>query len=342
MTVKAGIIGSTGYAGEFLIRILEQHPETELSCLCSGHAAGKHISEVLPALSGYADCVFDAEDIDAVAQRCEIVFIAKKSVESMKYAPILLEQGCRVVDIGGEFRLRSAEDYEKWYGNSHSCPELLEQAVYGLCERNREHIREASLVSNPGCYPTGAILAVYPLLTKMREEVTSIDIAASSGISGAGRTPLPSGRNLFVNCFNSHSAYKAGTHKHVPEIEQELEFPVTFVPQLASMDRGILSVIYIHLREGYRPAADISEMLAEFYREERFIRVFDAADKVSTGNVRGTNFCDLYGLFIPRTGVVCVISAIDNLIKGASGQAVQNMNIMSGFPEDTGLYGEVF
>ena len=182
-----------------------------------------------------------------------------------------------------------------------------------------------------------AIPLVQPLV-----RMPIIRLAASSGISGAGRTSLSAGQNLFVNCFNSHSAYKVGTHKHTPEIEQELAFPVTFVPQLASMDRGIFSVIYIHLLEGCQPPVDVQEILMQFYKDEPFIRIFDTAEGVSALNVRGTNFCDLHAEFIQRTGVICVVSAIDNLIKGASGQAVQNLNIIYGFDEGAALCGEVF
>jgi len=340
VAVKTGIIGSTGYAGEFLIRILSRHPETEISCLCSKHGEGKEVSTILPGVSGMEDRIFDPEDIDLVIDRCEVVFTAKKSTESMEYAPILLKKGLKVIDIGGEFRLRSKDEYEKWYGNTHTCPELLSKAVYGMCELNRGKIKDASLVSNPGCYPTGVILAVYPFIKRMKDEIASIGIAASSGISGAGRTPTE--KNLFVNCFNSHSAYGIGAHKHVPEIEQELGFKVTFVPQLASIDRGILSVICIHLREGCEPPSPPNDILIQHYEGEKFIRAFDAAEEVTAGNVRGTNFCDLHAVFIPRTGVICVVSAIDNLIKGASGQAIQNLNIMYGIDEDTGLFGEVF
>ncbi len=340
--IKTGIIGSTGYAGEFLVRILASHPEAELTYVASAHASGKDISDVLPSLKGMAQCILLSEDPEAAADACDVVFMAKKSAESMKYAPLLLEKGVKVIDIGGEFRLRDAGEYEKWYGTAHLCPELLRDAVYGMCELNRDSIRNAQLLSNPGCYPTASILALDPLVKAYGKDILSINISASSGISGAGRTALSSGSNLFVNCFNSHSAYKAGTHKHTPEIEQALGRNVTFIPQLASMDRGILAVSCLNLREGALPQTDPADVLEQAYGEEPFIRLQPAAEQVTASGVRGTNFIDLHAVFIERTGTVLAVSAIDNLVKGASGQAVQNMNIMFGLEETMGLYGESF
>jgi len=337
--VKVGIVGSTGYAGEFLIRILARHPEAELVCVCSAHAAGRDAAAVLPALKGLVDVTLCGEDVDHLARTCDVVFTAKKSVESMQYAPVLLDAGVKVIDIGGEFRLKDPAAYEKWYGNTHTCPELLPEAVYGLTELHRDALRSARLAANPGCYPTGAILGLAPLMEEMRGHVRAVTICASSGVSGAGRTPSKEGRNLFVSCFNNHAAYGVGTHKHTPEIEQELGFPVTFVPQLASMDRGILSVMAIHLEEGYVPPRDPGAVLAERYAGEPFIRVYERVGDVCAAGPRGTNFCDLGAVFVERTGVVCVVSALDNLLKGASGQAVQNMNVMCGFDECTGLEG---
>lgn len=342
MSIKVGIIGSTGYAGEFLVRILSKHPEVEITYLSSAHSAGKKLSNVLPALAGIADYPLQKEDIERISQSCECVFIAKKSVESMKYAPMLLKQGIKVIDIGGEFRLKDARQYEKWYGNAHTSPELLERSVYGLCELNREKIKKAELVANPGCYSTASILSLYPFVQTMKQSIASINISASSGVTGAGRTISSTEKNLFVNCFNDHSAYSVGTHKHTPEIEQEISFPVTFVPQLASMDRGILTVVYINIKTGSGPLGDPIEVLQEQYADEDFIRIFNTIDEVTASNVRGTNFCDISAVYVERTSTVAVVSAIDNLIKGASGQAVQNMNIMYGLDEETVLWGGCF
>ena len=334
--INVGIIGSTGYAGEYLIRILHAHPEVNLAHCASSHAKGKLISDVLPSLKNMVDITLRDEDMDAIADSCDIVFMAKKSTESMKYAPLLLEKGVRVIDIGGEFRLKDAAHYEKWYGQRHVCPELLDEAVYGLSEHNRDAIRDARLIANPGCYPTGTIIGITPFVKHYGDSITAISISASSGISGGGRSPLSSGANLFVNCFNNHSAYGIGTHKHTPEIEQALGKTVTFVPQLASIDRGILAVSYITVDSSVT-CSDAAEILKDAYAHEYFVRIYDTPDQIQTQNVRGTNFCDISATFIERSRIIIVVSAIDNLIKGASGQAVQNMNIMFSLNEAIAL-----
>ncbi|MFH1706707.1 MAG: N-acetyl-gamma-glutamyl-phosphate reductase [Planctomycetota bacterium] len=341
MTVRAGIIGATGYAGEFLIRILARHPQVKLAYLSSGHAAGRDLGDELPSLKGLGAYTLGEEDADKIAAACDVVFIAKKSVDSMKYAPLLLDKGIKVIDIGGEFRLKDAAAYEKWYGEHHTCPELLPQAVYGLCELKRKEVAKAKLVANPGCYATASILGLRPFVQAWGERIQAAMIAASSGISGAGRTAMSDGRNLFVNCFNSHSAYKTGKHKHTPEIEQEAGCMVTFIPQLASIDRGILAVISFTLPGGV-PEGDPLDILRKAYAGEPFIRIFKTVEEVTTANVRGTNYCDMTAVRVDRSRAVVAVTAIDNLVKGASGQAVQNLNLMCGLEETAGLKGVWF
>ena len=336
--VRVGIVGATGLVGEGLIRILESHPETRLAVLTSRHAAGRDVAAELPGLRGLVSHELEPPDVGRLVEACDCVFLAMKSAESMRIAPPLLEKGVKCIDIGGEFRFRDPKTYEKWYGAPHEAPDLCARAVWGLPELAREKIASADLVANPGCYPTGAVLGALPFLKDGKDgkggkdgliRPDGIIVNATSGVSGAGRTYNPKSENLFLSCHENLRAYAVGTHKHTPEIELCLseitggDVAVTFVPHLAPIDRGILTQIYA--RPAGKPDA------------EPFLRARGSVEEVRTANVRGTNFCDVGVAVIERTSTVVVTTAIDNTVKGASGQAVQNMNIMFGLEETAGL-----
>ncbi|MHC4251400.1 MAG: N-acetyl-gamma-glutamyl-phosphate reductase [Planctomycetota bacterium] len=344
--VRVGIVGSTGLVGEGLIRILAAHPEADIRVLTSRHAAGRDIADELPALAGLVSHELVAPDAKALAAECDVVFLAMKSAESMRIVPELLEAGVRCIDIGGEFRFRDPKIYEKWYGNTHEAPALCAEAVWGLPEQNREKIKAARLVGNPGCYPTSAVLAALPLIRAGLVDPEGVIVNSISGVSGAGRTYSPKSENTFLVCYENVRAYGVGTHKHAPEIDQALaeaagqEVRVTFVPHLAPIDRGILTQVYL------QPAGEATEealrgAVAGFAATEPFVRARDSAGEVRTAAVRATNFCDVAVTLVnsddERSATVIATSAIDNTVKGAGGQAVQNMNIMFGLDERAGL-----
>jgi N-acetyl-gamma-glutamyl-phosphate reductase len=269
-----------------------------------------------------------------------------KSAESMKMVPGLLESGVRCIDVGGEFRFRDAKVYEKWYGNTHEAPELCAEAVWGLPEANRAKIKSARIVGNPGCYPTSAVLAALPLVKAGLVDVEGVIVNSTSGVSGAGRTYNPKSGNTFLGCYEDFRAYGIGTHKHTPEIDQALTeaagkgVRVTFVPHLAPIDRGILTQVYLQPAAGATAEA-LAGALAGFAAAEPFVRARDSAGEVRTSNVRATNFCDVAVTLVNSddepSATVIATSAIDNTVKGAGGQAVQNMNIMFGLDERAGL-----
>lgn len=340
--VRVGILGATGAVGEALIRILLGHPEAQLTVLGSDHAAGTRVDQVLPVLKGQTDAVLSKPDLAAFAAETDVVFLAKKGADSMEWAPKLLAAGVKAIDCGGEFRFRDAAVYERYYATKHTCPELLREAVYGLPELYRERIRTARLVATPGCYPATAILPLAPLLAEGLVAPAGIAVDAYSGLSGAGKTYNEKTRNLFVDCDENCRAYNVLTHRHAPEIEQELSLaaggPATalFVPHLIPVDRGILTTIFADLA---RPAttADVLAAWRRRYASEPFIRVFDKPDEVALANVHRTNYCDFSAIVDPRTSKVVIVSALDNVIKGACGMAVQCMNLMFGLPETAGL-----
>jgi len=330
--MKVGIINVTGYAGVELARILYQHPEVELASVTGRSAAGQSLSEVFPHLAGI-DLTIKAKLGDV-----ELVFSAMPHKESAKEIIPLLDKGVRVVDISADFRLKDAAEYQRWYGVSHPAPQLLKGAAYGLPELHRAEIAAAEIVANPGCYPTGAILALAPAV---KAGLTSADIVidSKSGVSGAGRTL--SLTTHFAEANEDVSAYALEGHRHLPEITQELKalnqgkpLPVTFVPHLIPMTRGILTTAYATLT-GTKGIEAIRKLYQDFYKDAPFVRVADSPPH--TKQTLGSNLCLVYPTIDPRTGKLVVISAIDNLVKGASGQAVQNMNLMLGLPETTGL-----
>jgi len=340
--VRVGIIGATGAVGEALIRILVGHPEAALAFLGSDHAAGEPVDRVLPVLRGQIDAPLRKPDLGTLAAETDVVFLAKKGPDSLEWAPRLLAAGLKVIDSGGEFRFRDAAVYERFYATKHTCPELLREAAFGLPELHRDQIRAARIVATPGCYPTGAILPLAPLLAEGLIKPTGIVVDSYSGLSGAGKTYSEKSRNLFVDCDESCRAYSPLTHRHAPEIEQELSLaaghPATaaFIPHLIPLDRGILSTLFADLA---RPAttADAFEIWRRRYAAEPFVRLFDKLDDVTLANVARTNYCDFSAIADPRTGKLVVVSALDNVIKGACGMAVQCMNLMFGLPETAGL-----
>lgn len=339
--VHVAIIGASGYTGFELVRILASHPRARITFASSRTQEGATLSEHYPAFRGIVDIPYSQVDVDRIAEEADFAFVALPHGASMNVVPALLEKGLKVVDLSADYRLRSADLYKEWYGE-HRNPELLSQSVYGLPELYRGAIKRATLVANPGCYPTSIILAVAPLLKYSLIEPDSIIADSKSGVTGAGR-----GLSLtthFCEVNESFKAYKVGgVHRHIPEIEQELtvvagtEVRIAFTPHLVPMSRGILSTIYVKPKEGVRET-DIENAFNAFYKGEPFVRIFGSqADPPSTIQVRGSNYCDIGWRFDRRTGRLILISAIDNLTRGASGQAVWNMNLMVGFPETLGL-----
>ena len=334
--MKVGIINVTGYAGSELARILFQHPEVEIVSVTGRSAAGQPLGEVFPHLQ-----TLDLTITPELEGDLDLVFSALPHKASAEACIPLLEQGIKTVDISADFRLKQADEYTRWYGVDHPDPSYLEDAVYGLTELHHEEIKDAQLIANPGCYPTSAILALAPAVQQgLIDENIIID--SKSGISGAGRSLALTTHYSEVN--ENVMAYSVGGHRHLPEIEQELQalsqddLQITFLTHLIPMTRGILSSCYAKLRPdvlGGDVAAKIRELYQDFYRDDPFVVV--TPQPPQTKQTLGNNQCLVYPTVDQRTGRLIVISCIDNLVKGAAGQAVQNMNLMCGFPEDLAL-----
>lgn len=338
--LKVAIVGASGYTGVELLRILHCHPEVAITCVTSEQSAGKAISEVFPTLRSRYNLVLENLEPVRIADRADFIFTALPHKAAMEVVPTFLKLGKRVVDLSADYRLRDAKEYEAWY-EPHMNPALLEQSVYGLPELRREKIAGADLVANPGCYPTSVILGLAPLLKKKLIDPATIIADSKSGVSGAGRSAKVD--NLYCEVNEGFKAYGVGgAHRHIPEIEQELsllagkQLKITFTPHLVPMDRGILSTIYATPTSAVS-SAELLELYRAYYQGEAFVRILPEGSFPSTSHVRGSNFCDIGITVDNRTGRVVVVSVIDNLVKGASGQAVQNMNIMNGFPENLGL-----
>ena len=352
--IKVSIVGATGYSGKELIRLLLRHPQVELVHLVSASYVGQNINEVYPEFMNRLDKKLVGLDKEQIITDSEIVFTALPHNISLDIVPELLNsKKIRVIDLSADFRLREAENYHKWYQKEHTkeSKEILSQAVYGLPELYKEEIRGAVLVANPGCYPTGAILGIAPLLAHQLTKPTDIIIDAKSGTTGAGRK-LSLGLH-FAECNESFKAYSITMHKHIPEIEQELtkiyhafsdggkdskeeEIIVSFTPHLLPVNRGILSTCYLTLNGSYK-STEIIDCYKNFYQDAPFVRIFIPPALPELRFVQMTNYCDIGIALDERTGKVKVVSVIDNLTKGASGQAMQNMNIMFNLPEETGL-----
>ena len=335
--VKAAVLGSTGYAGAELVRILSGHPDAEIVYLASHSYAGKKFSDIYPGMRSVCDMTLSDDDISKAAENADVLFMALPAgIASEAVTPELLEK-CVVIDLGADFRLHDAKVYEAWYKKEHKHPELLDEAVYGLPEIHRESIKGKKLIANPGCYTTCTILTLYPLIKAGLIDTSTIVIDAKSGTSGAGRGEKLG--SMFCEVNESIKAYGVTNHRHTPEIEQELslasgeDIVLQFTPHLVPMNRGILSCCYAKLRKGVSEA-DVRNAYG-MYSDEPFIRVSD--DLPETKYVKGTNMVDISFRIDGRTGNIIAIGAIDNLVKGAAGQAVQNMNIAFGLDETEGL-----
>jgi len=343
--LRVGIVGASGYTGSELVRILSGHPEVILTVATSRRYAGQPLSTVFPNFKKQIDLKCEDVSPEELTKRADFFFTAVPHKTAMTIVPVLLEAGKKIVDLSADYRIKDVATYERWY-QKHTSGDLLEEAVYGLPEINRDKIKNSSLTANPGCYPTSVILALAPLLRKNLIDTSTIIIDSKSGTSGAGRSPGTG--NLFCEVADGFRAYKVGgTHRHIPEIEQELSIlagqsvTVSFTPHLLPISRGILSTVYASLKKEVDKQT-IQELYESTYIDEPFVRVCVPGSIPATQFVRGSNYCDLGFTIDERTGRIIILSAIDNICKGASGQAVQNMNIMTGIDEKTGLTGIPF
>jgi len=335
--IKAGIVGGTGYTGVELLRLLVAHPNVELSVVTSRAEAGQAVSVLYPNLRGHVDINFTEPDISSLS-RCDLVFFATPNGTAMKMVPELLEAGVKVIDLAADFRLKDTAVWQHWYGMEHACPEILEEAVYGLPEINREAIKTARIIANPGCYPTAVSLGYIPLIENSLIDDAHLIADAKSGVSGAGR-----GANvatLLCEATESVKPYGVDGHRHLPEIRQVLggiaghDVGLTFVPHLMPMIRGIEASLYGVLKTD---VDDLHQIYVERYKNEPFVDVLPLGAMPETRSVKGSNMCRI-AVFRPQGGdTVVVSSVIDNLVKGAAGQAVHNMNLMFGLDEITGI-----
>jgi N-acetyl-gamma-glutamyl-phosphate reductase len=347
MMIKAAIIGVTGYAGIELLRLLELHPEVKVIQVFTESYSGQAITAVYPHLVGLTKLQgkkFSAECVaELVQEKCDLVFIALPHTHAINITPALLSAGLKVIDLGSDFRLKNPKDYEAWYEHPPATEALLSKAVYGLPEKgNKEAIKNATLLANPGCYPTASLLAALPALKAGIIELNDFIFDAKSGVSGAGRTASLNSHHCEIT--ENLIPYKlAGAHRHTPEIEQELSVaagaPITiqFTPQLVPLIRGLLVTAYFKLKKPLS-ANEVHEIYQTYYKNEPFVRLSPLHIIPQLKQVRGTNYCDIGIQVDTRTGRLIVVSVIDNLIKGAAGQAIQNMNLMHQLPETTGLY----
>lgn len=334
--IKVGVVGGTGYTGVELLRLLAQHPQVELRAITSRGEAGAAVADMFPSLRGRVTLRF-SDPAEAGLAECDVVFFATPNGVAMQQAPALLAAGVRVIDLAADFRLRDVAEWEKWYGMKHASPEWVAQAVYGLPEFNRAQIIGARLVANPGCYPTAVQLGFKPLLAAGCVDPSGLIADAKSGVSGAGRKAET--HILFAEASDNFKAYGVPGHRHLPEIRQGLAglhggpVGLTFVPHLTPLIRGIHATLYARLTREF----DLQALFAEAYRGEPFVDVMPSGAHPETRSVRAANTCRV-AVHRPQGGdMVVVLSVIDNLVKGAAGQAVQNMNLMFGFDETLGL-----
>ncbi len=335
--IKVGIVGGTGYTGVELLRLLAQHPQVELKAITSRSEAGMPVSQMFPNLRGRVDLPFTEPTIENLGD-CDVVFFATPNGVAMKQVPELLDKGIKVIDLAADYRLKDPAEWQKWYGMAHASENLLAEAVYGLPEVNREASKNARLVANPGCYPTAVQLGFLPLLKAGLIDTQSLVADAKSGVSGAGRKAEV--HTLLCEAGDSFKAYGVAGHRHLPEIKQGLAYisgqnvGLTFVPHLLPMIRGIHATLYARLTGDI---ADLQALYEQTYGNEAFVDVLPAGSHPETRTVRGANMCRM-AVHRPQGGdTVVILSVIDNLVKGAAGQAIQNMNIMCGLPETTGL-----
>ena len=338
--IKVGILGANGYTGYELMRLLLAHPNVELAYLGSRSFKGRTYSEIYASLQGICDLKCDDKALSEISQSLDCVFTATPQGFCMQEVSEKVLSQCKVVDLSADFRLKNAQIYEKWYKIEHKAPQFLGEAVYGLSEIHRSQIKKARLVANAGCYTTCAILSLYPLIKAGVAELNSIIIDAKSGKSGAGRNERLD--NLFCETNENFAAYGVSTHRHTPEIEAQLalaagrEFALQFTPHLVPMQRGILSTAYVNLTR-HLSEDEVREIYERFYGHEPFVKLLPKGILPQTRFVKGTNFVHLNAVLDERTKRLIIIAALDNLIKGAAGQAVQNMNLLFGFDERVGL-----
>jgi len=337
--INVGIFGATGYAGQQLTWLLHNHPEVNIKFLNSHNYSNFQTNEIYGNFNGFIeDKYIDMEEAINSIDKVDVIFLSLPHGKAFQITEKALSLGVKVIDLGADFRLKDKEAYETWYGVNHLAPSLLGEAVYGLCELNREKIKESNLIANPGCYPTATIFALAPLLKHKFIKTDSIIIDAKSGVSGSGRSANIS--SLYCECNESIKAYGAPGHRHTPEIEQELgkiageKLLVSFTPHLVPMNRGILSTCYGSLAKDTNEE-ELQEVYREFYKNEYFVKILNTLPE--TRWVRGSNMCHIGIRIDKRTGRVLAVSAIDNLVKGAAGQAVQNMNLLFNFKETTGI-----
>lgn len=339
--IKVGIVGGTGYTGVELLRLLAQHPAVEICCVTSRAEAGKAVSQVYASLRGRVDCLFTEPDSDQLAQ-CDVVFFATPNGVAMKSVPGLLEKGVKIIDLSADFRIQDVAVWSQWYGMEHACPEYVSQATYGLPEVNRQAIKSAHLIACPGCYPTAVQLGFLPLLKNNLVAPQSLIADAKSGVSGAGRQAKLG--LIFSEASEDFKAYGVAGHRHLPEIRQGLnqisdgEVNLTFVPHLIPMVRGIHATLYgQNIDSKNITEEELNQLYNEYYRDEYFVDVVPVGSEPRTKSVKGSNMCRI-AVYKPQGGTtIVVLSVIDNLVKGAAGQAVQNMNLMFDQQERCGL-----
>lgn len=336
-TIKAGIIGGTGYTGIELLRLLYHHPKVVVAAISSRSLNGRRVDSVFPSMIGQTDLTFSLPD-NKILFGCEVIFFATPHGVAMENAGTFIEKGIKIIDLGADFRLQNQDEYQQWYGLEHTQGDLLKTAVYGLSEHNRKQIKNANLIANPGCYPTAVQLALKPLLAHKLIDLSNIIADCKSGVSGAGR-----GENqalLLCETSESFKAYGVSGHRHYPEIKQGLELlageavGLTFVPHLAPMIRGIHATIYVDLLDAN---TDVASFFIQAYADEPFVTMLASGIYPETRSVKSSNFCQIAVEKIPNSNKLVIMSVIDNLVKGASGQAIQNMNIMFNMHEGLGL-----
>ena len=348
---RVAVIGASGYSGEELVGLLLRHPHAELTAVTSRQYTGQTLAQVFPKFAGHPlsrTLRFSEPKTEVLARQADVVFLALPHGVAAEYAVPLLEAGCVVIDLSADFRLKSAERYREFYAHDHPAPELLKKAVYGLPEIYREQIKKALLVASPGCYPTGILLPLIPLLKAGLVKATGIIANALSGVSGAGRKVEPD--YLFCECHDSARPYGVPKHRHLSEIEEQLSFAaggpvvIQFTPHLIPIHRGILTTLYLAPEKHFSTEAEmkslgeeIAAVYARAYGKEPFVRLLDGPALPGTKNIVGTNVCEIAWRLDRRTGRLVVMSAEDNLLKGASGQAVQSLNLICGWPETAGL-----
>jgi len=340
--IRVGVYGASGYTGLELLKHLLFHPAVTVTAITSRRYAGVPLADVYPVFQRLTNLAFMNASPDDIAHLADVVFLALPHGVSMTVAPIFLKSGKKVIDLSADFRLRDAGSYEQWY-EKHTAPALLERAAYGIPELYRETIRKASLIANPGCYPTSVILGLAPVLKAGWIDTASIIVDAKSGVSGAGREPQVA--SLFCEVNEGFRAYKVGgQHRHIPEIEQELamlaghDIRISFTPHLLPVNRGIMSTIYGSLRLD-STLDQLTDLYRQYYKDEQFVRICKPGTFPNISSVCGSNYCDIGITIDRRTKRMIILSTIDNLIKGAAGQAIQNMNIICGLSEETGLTG---